>query len=78
MLFLYKSIALILIVIFLCYPFEAKARVNNIHKVRPYRVSITKIILLTLSKEIIAVYSDDRTKSVNRFCGYNTELLNAD
>jgi hypothetical protein len=37
--------------------------------------SITKINWLTLFKEIIAVYSENHTKHINRLCGQNVEIL---
>jgi lipoate-protein ligase B len=38
--------------------------------------TITKINWLTLFKEIIAVYTENHTKHINKLCGKNAELLN--
>jgi hypothetical protein len=38
--------------------------------------TITKINWLMLFKEIIAVYSENRTKYINIFSGQNVELMN--
>jgi hypothetical protein len=39
-------------------------------------VTVTKINRLTLFKDIIAVYSENRTKRINTKWGKNAELLN--
>jgi hypothetical protein len=37
--------------------------------------TVTKINRLTLFKEVIAVYSENRTKPINTPCGQHAELL---
>jgi hypothetical protein len=37
--------------------------------------SVTKINWLTLFKEIISVYSENRSKPLHTFCGQNAKLL---
>jgi hypothetical protein len=37
---------------------------------------MTTINWLTLFKEIIVVYTENRTKHINTLCGQNAELLN--
>jgi hypothetical protein len=50
-----------------------KNPVRTAKKTPPF--TVTKINRLTLFKEIIAVYSENRTEHTNTLCGQNAELL---
>jgi hypothetical protein len=45
------------------------------HLKEAYPTSTTKLNWLMLSKEIIAVYSENQTKPINTFSGRNAKLL---
>jgi hypothetical protein len=48
---------------------------NSVCIANKKHVSVTKIIWLTLFREIIAVYSVIHVKPINTLCGQNSELL---
>jgi uncharacterized membrane protein (DUF373 family) len=49
---------------------------KNAFPISTQYVSVVKVSLLMLCREIIAVYSENHMKPINTLCGQNADLLN--
>jgi hypothetical protein len=59
-------------------PFEAEARLMFKNSVSSAKKTMftSQISWLMLFKEVIAVYSENRTKAINTLCGQSAEFMN--